>query len=238
MPTPTRPRKTVTRTPEDVAAVQERYATRIKARLGSRNVDAQSARDGILDCFVATYFGGLQQGIGGYLGIDASEEHVARIAQALFKKKLVAHGATFDAPTVDALDKVRMEVDKELHFHALPAELRGVHDQVCSLMLSKAEGSLSHNGAKSAVKGHEAKARAVPAPAPAATSRGQLAHASQPTPQPAALGGSTVSLGLRAALAAYLEESAAAVREGASGDVLVQRLARLERLFATLRDFE
>lgn len=236
MPTQTRPQEIVTRTPEHVSAVQERYATRIKARLASRNVDAQSARDGILDCFVATYFGGLQQGIGGYLGIDASEEHVARIAQALFKKKLVAHGATFDAPTVDALDKVRMEVDKELHFHALPAELRGVHDQVCSLMLSKAEGSLSHNGETSAVKGHAAKARAVPAPAPAARAP-QASQATHPTPQPASAG-TTVSFGLRAALAAYLEESAAAVRAGASGDALVQRLARLDRLFATLRDFE
>lgn len=250
MPTPTRPQKIVTRTPEDVAAVQERYATRIKARLGSPNVDANSARDGILDCFVATYFGGLQQGIGGYLGIDASEEHVARIAQALFKKKLVAHGATFDAPTVDALDKVRMEVDKELHFHELPAELRGVHDQVCSLMLSKAEGTLDHNGAKSAVKGSKPHAPAVSNPAPsnppklaisesaASMAQRPTDHAvARPTPQPAAPG-SSVSLGLRTALAAYLEESAMAVRQGAGSDELAQRVSRLERLFATLRDFE
>ncbi|MFK8001305.1 MAG: hypothetical protein AB8H86_17045 [Polyangiales bacterium] len=211
--------------------MQQRYAARIKARLGSPKVDAKSARDGILDCFVATYFGGLKQGIGGYLGIDASEEHVARIAQALFRKKLVNYGATFDEPTVDALDRVRTEVDQELHFQALPAELKGVHDQVCSLMLSKAEGTLAHDGKKSAVTGRGSHPPLTigrmsrPPEAPPAT---------RPTPQPA----STVSFGLRSALAAYLEESAAAVREGASDDELAKRLARLERLFATVRDFE
>lgn len=213
--------------------MQQRYAARIKARLGATNVDAKSARDGILDCFVATYFGGLKQGIGGYLGIDASEEHVARIAQALFKKKLVNYGATFDDPTVDALDRVRTEVDQELHFQALPAELKGVHDQVCSLMLSKAEGTLAHEGARSAVTGRGShppltigRMSRPPEPPPPSAARS--------TPQPA----SSVSFGLRSALAAYLEESAAAVREGASDDELEKRLARLERLFATVRDFE
>lgn len=231
MPTSSRPKRPSTRSPEEISAVQQRYAARIKARLGATSVDAKSARDGILDCFVATYFGGLKQGIGGYLGIDASEEHVARIAQALFKKKLVNYGATFDEPTVDALDRVRTEVDQELHFQALPAELKGVHDQVCSLMLSKAEGTLAHEGTRSAVTGRGShppltigRMSRPPEPPPAG----------RPTPQPA----SSVSFGLRSALAAYLEESAAAVREGASDDELEKRLARLERLFATVRDFE
>lgn len=209
--------------------MQQRYAARIKARLGAPNVDAKSARDGILDCFVATYFGGLKQGIGGYLGIDASEEHVSRIAQALFKKKLVNHGATFDDPTVDALDRVRAEVDQELHFHALPAELKGVHDQVCSLMLSKAEGTLAHDGTKSAVTG-----RASQTPLTIGRMSRPPEPAARATPPPA----STVSFGLRSALAAYLEESAAAVREGAGDDELAERMSRLERLVTTVRDFE
>ena len=238
MPTPTRPQKKIEpRTPQEIAAVQERYATRIKARLSSPNVDAKSARDGILDCFVATYFGGLKEGIGGYLGIDASEEHVARIAQALFKKELVNHGATFESPRVDALDKVRAEVDQELHFHSLPAELRGVHDQVCSLMLSKAEGTLDHGGAKSAVKHRVSRPRAQ-----AIAQRPTDHAAARPTPQlaePVSSGGaSTVSIGLRSALTAYLEESAMAVRSGAGSNELAERFSRLERLFATLRDFE
>ncbi|MFT5355202.1 MAG: hypothetical protein ACI9KE_002418 [Polyangiales bacterium] len=223
----------MTRPPEEISAVQHRYATRIKARLGAPNIDAKSARDGILDCFVATYFGGLKQGIGGYLGIDANEEHVARIAQALFKKKLVAHGSSFDEPTVDALDRVRAEVDHELHFHMLPAELKGVHDQVCSLMLSKAEGTLSHDGARNAVTGRASQA---PAALGRITPRPMNPIAGRPTPTPS--NRSSVSLGLRTALSAYLEESAQAVSAGADGEELAKRLTRLERLFATVRDFE
>ncbi len=218
------------RTPGEIAAVQERYASRIKARLGAPNIDPMSARDGILDCFVATYFGGLKEGIGGYLGIDASEDHVARIAQALFRKKLVAHGATFDAPTVSALDKVREEVDQELHFHDLPAELRGVHDQVCSLLLSKAEGTLPHRGATSVAR--TSSAPQAPATVTRPTPTRPTSAATGSTPRP------SVSIDLRNALATFLEEMAAGVREGEAPSQLTARLAKANRLLETLQDFE
>ncbi len=110
-----------------VEEVQARYAKRIKARLAQPKIDMASARDGILDCYVSTYFGGLKMGISGYLGIDASEEQVAHIAQNLFRKRLREHGSSFENPSVEALDRVKQEVDEELHFDELPAEIQGLH---------------------------------------------------------------------------------------------------------------
>ena len=203
---------------QEVQEVQDRYAKRLKARLAQPKIDVVSARDGILDCFVATYFGGLKQGIAGHLGIDAREEQVAHIAQALFRKKLRARGASFEAPTIDTLEAVKSEVDAEWHFHELPAELSGIHDQVCSLMLSKAEGSLDHAGARSAVRPSGSAA----APVPSTTSAPR----------------SSTNLNLRAALADYLEETSAIVREGESVSALRDRLAKVRQLLETIGAFE
>lgn len=209
----------------EVEAVRQKYAARIKARLGQSEIDVQAARDGMLDCFVATYFGGLEHGIKGYLGIDAKEEQVAQVAQSLFKKRLRAQGSSFESPSVEALDRVKQEVDAELHFEELPAELRGLHDQVCTLMLSKADGALEHHGDRSVVKG-----------AAAATQSADRSVASRPNTQEARPSVPSVSIGLRATLIAYLEESAAAA---ATDDVgtLRARLAKLDKLVGVIGDF-
>lgn len=205
----------------DIDAVRERYATRIKARLGEPSIDVKAARDGMLDCYVATYFGGLQHGIKGYLGMDAKEEQVAQVAQALFKKRLRAHGSSFEAPTVAALDRVKQEVDQELHFEELPGELRGLHDQVCSLMLSKADGALEHRGDRSVVRdASSAPTEAVPSQAKQRSARTTDVHG-----------------GLRDSLAAYLRETADGV-DSFSAEQLHTRLKKVGRLVAVIEDFE
>lgn len=209
---------------QEVAAVQEKYAKRIKARLARPEIDIVSARDGILDCFVATYFGGLKEGVAGYLGIDAREEQVAQIAQTLFEKRLVGHGASFEKPTVDALDRVKTEVDRELHFSELPGELRGLHDQVCSLMLSKADGMLEHDGDRSAVASAAHKPTAV-------------APISAPAPKSPRSPGSSAARGLRDALSAYLDDTANVAREGAETAELRARVEKLSRLVDVLAEF-
>ncbi len=203
------------------AEVQQKYANRIRARLANPTIDVVSARDGILDCFVATYFGGLQQGITGYLGIDASEEQVSRVAQQLFRKKLKAVGGSFDAPTVAHLDRVKQQVDAELHFEELPAELRGLHDQVCTLMLAKAEGTLDHNGASSSVR-DSSKSN------PASEKR------ARPTPRPSADQGPREHV--RTAILAQLAAMHAAVREGKSLSHAVTQLSALVAADEALRD--
>ncbi|MEM9195216.1 MAG: hypothetical protein AAGF12_38945 [Myxococcota bacterium] len=243
---------------QDIASVQSKYGQRIKARLAQDKIDLPAARDGMLDCYVATYFSGLKQGIGGYLGINAREEQVAQIAETLFRKRLRQHGATFEQPTVDALDRVKEEVDKELHFAELPAELRGIHDQVCSLMLAKAEGQLAHEGDKSVVGRTPSGApvstvsAGAETGAPPPASAAPVKHTprpvviSRPTPMgpvPASLAPTesvpavpTVESGLRDAVVACLSEATHAARNGASVEELRQHIGKLERLVEVLAE--
>ena len=126
------------------AAIQERYAARVKARLERAEITVADARDGLLDCFLASYFQGVHLGLKSLAAIEGGDDEIARVTAAMFRRRLRAHGASFEAPTVAALAQVKDEVDAELHLIELPAELRGVHDQVCALLLAKADGALPH----------------------------------------------------------------------------------------------
>ena len=234
--------------------VQGRYASRIKARLAQPAIDVRSARDGMLDCFVSTYHAGLSAGVKGILGIDASEAQVARVARNMFRKRLASHGASFEEPTVSALDAIKSEVDDELHFEELPAELRGVHDQVCSLLLAKAEGTMGHSGRESAVRARApvtppAKAPPRPPRVPKGASSISRATAAQASSEPesntidtdttpAPIPTGAVTDGIRAAIRSYVDEFQAALGSGESAASLAERVSRLERLVGTLREFD
>jgi hypothetical protein len=146
--------------------VHDAYVKRLKARLARPVITIADARDGILDCFVSTYFEGVNHGLKHLVGVRAEPDEVARVAAQMFRTRLAKHGVSFDAPTLEALSRVKEEVDQEFHFAELPAEHRAVHDQVCTLLVAKADGTLAHRGDKSVV---------TKAPAGAATPAGEVA---------------------------------------------------------------
>ncbi len=235
-------------------AIQERYAARIKARLARPALDVRDARDGILDCFIATYHAGVAGGLQSILGVHGSEDEVSRVTTAIFRRKLAARGGSFDAPTVEALTLVKDEVDHELHVHELPAELRGVHDQVCALLLAKTDGLLAHDGDRSAMRVTASSAPPVSTSAATITAGAAVAPVAPVAPviavapptitggvaltRPVVDHGVRVTVELRAALATCLEGLAAQAVAGATTASLDRGLARAARLIATLADFD
>jgi hypothetical protein len=143
-----------------VSLTREQLVSRIKPRLAAKNLTVFEARDGICDCFVSTYLGGIDAGVSA-LQIKASSSELQRIAEQIFKRRLVKHGATWESPNVDALERVKLEADAELHFDQLPAELSAMHDQVCSLLIGKVSGLLPHRGDKSVVTAEVRKSNEV-----------------------------------------------------------------------------
>ncbi len=192
-------------------SVAERYAQTIKGRLSKKTINVAEARDGILDCFVASYHNGLAHGMKAVLDINAGPEDVARVAAPIFRRRLKNHDAPFEAPTIAALAAVKEEADRELRFDELPAEFRAVHDQVCNLLLAKAEGQIAHEGDRSVLE------------PPRSAGRASI--------------GAGVSGSLRRALETDLRESAdCAVVEPVSG--LRARLQRSLRLLDSIEEFE
>ena len=208
--------------------IQERYANRVKARLDRPLITVAEARDGILDCFIATYFQGVAMGLKSLVAVEGGDDEVARVTAAMFRRRMREHGASFDAPTIDALLAVKDDVDRELHVTELPAEIRGVHDQVCSLLLAKADGSLAHQPGRSAV-----------APAASATTAAAAAPRPLPSPPPPP-SNAAAGLGdeLRRVLARHLQQVAKDVVAGAAPDAVRAALARTETLLAAVVAFD
>ncbi len=226
--------------PAAAKAVSERYAVTVKARLAKPKIDILEARDGMLDCFVASYHNGLAAGMKAILDVDATPEDVARIAAAIFRRRLKNRNVPFEAPTIDALSAVKEEADREFHFEELPAEFRAIHDQVCALLLSKAEGTMEHRGDSSVVARPPAAAT-TPTPGfakPVAPRSPSVAGAPTPAPRPADTSArSSVSAPLRRALDTYLRETAD--RSGKDPIVALRgRLHRALRLLESIEDFE
>ncbi len=217
-------------------AIQERYALRIKQRLAQPRLELRDARDGILDCFVATYHAGVANGLESILGIRGSETEVGRVTTAIFRRRLSTHGVTFEAPTVDALAAVKAECDDELHIAELPSELRAIHDQVCALLLAKVDGLLGHTGDRSAVRtapppdGAPVRT-APPLPPMSAATPAAAAPRPQSTPEDRA------KAELRRTLALWLREVGERAQQGADPSALARDLARASQLLAALTAF-
>lgn len=223
--------------------VHDKYVTRLRARLSRPKITVEDARDGILDCFVSTYYEGVKQGLEGILGIHAEPDQVAQVASKMFRDRLAKRGLDFDAPTADGLSEVKEELDEEFHFAELPAELSATHDQVCSLLLAKADGLLEHHGDRSVIRAKTSSARPEPrvvAPRPPATNHTISFEPPPPpaTPPPAMARrrASSVTTSLREALAAYLEETRDLVTD-ADPAMLIERLERARTLAKAIGDF-
>ncbi len=230
--------------PAAAKAVSERYAVTVKARLAKPKIDVLEARDGMLDCFVATYHNGLSAGMKAMLDVDATPEDVARIAAAIFRRRLKNRNVPFEAPTIDALAAVKEEADREFHFEELPAEFRAIHDQVCALLLSKAEGTMNHRGDQSVLQQRPPAAATTPtpgygtpAPRPASIAQTPPPRRAESEPLVGTATRSSVSTPLRRALDTYLRETA----DRAGKDPIVAlrgRLHRALRLLESIEDFE
>ncbi|MEO0460801.1 MAG: hypothetical protein AAF219_08150 [Myxococcota bacterium] len=195
---------------EDIERARESLASRIKSRLAKPAISVTDARDGIRDCFVSTYLGGLAHGFA-RMNIQGDAQSIAAVAERILRDKLREAGASWEAPTVEALEAIKDRTDQEMHIVELPAELREVHDRVCDLLLAKASGLLEHHGDRSVV----ARSSQVPASAP------------QAAPDP-------IETSLRQTVVAYLAQFSEAVQRGESPSDLMARTAKLSRLLETL----
>ncbi|MBV1859466.1 MAG: hypothetical protein KUG77_13720 [Nannocystaceae bacterium] len=239
--------------------VQDKYVARLRARLARPKITVEDARDGMLDCFVSTYHTGVKQGLKGIIGVNASPDQVAQVASRMFRDRLAKRGFSFENPSIDALNDVKEEIDQEFHFSELPAEVSATHDQVCSLLLAKADGLIEHHGDQSVVGVQEPastaptareiqKNPAVRTPAPRPDRTGTRAVVAVPPPaapirrpiaptvRPTVVATSPVTDNLRLALAGYLGEVQQATAHADPVDLLA-RLDRARSLAQSIADF-
>ncbi len=179
-------------------------AQSIKLRLAADAISPTDARDGLRDCFIASYLGGVSQGFRNF-EIQGDVNQVSQVIDGMFRQKLKARGSSWEHPNTEALYQVKEQLDREIHLHELPVELRSVHDQVCNLLLSKASAQLPHRGDRSVVT-KDAPIRQSP-----------------------------VEHSVRRSVIAYLKQIAIAVDKGIAAERLLEDVEGLKHLLEGLR---
>jgi hypothetical protein len=91
------------------------------------------ARDAMLGCFVTIHGETLKRGAQ-LLGKAMSDEQAEQHATVIMKGLL---GTQWDRPSRAALQTAKVRMDQKMNFSQAPQDLQDMHDQVCSLIVSK-----------------------------------------------------------------------------------------------------
>lgn len=109
----------------------------VKKMLAKARTDAAitpvEARDAMLGCFVTIHGETLKRGarlLGKPLNDEEAEQHATVIMKGLL-------GAQWEQPTRQSLQTAKVRMDQKMNFSQAPQDLQELHDQVCSLIVSK-----------------------------------------------------------------------------------------------------
>lgn len=109
----------------------------VKLMLNKARSDAAitpvEARDAMLGCFVTIHGETLKRGAS-LLGKPLTDEQTEQHATVIMKGLL---GTQWDKPTKRDLENAKVRMDQKMNFSQAPQELQDLHDQVCSLIVSK-----------------------------------------------------------------------------------------------------
>lgn len=99
----------------------------------ANEISTFEAREALLGCFVAIHGETLKRGaqiLGKNLTPDEVESHATAQMRLLM-------GNDFDNPSKKSLYEVKPKLDQKMNFSKVDADLKNMHDQVCSMILSK-----------------------------------------------------------------------------------------------------
>lgn len=91
------------------------------------------ARDAMLGCFVTIHGETLKRGAQ-LLGKPLTDEQTEHHATVIMKGLL---GTQWDNPSQQALAHAKERMDQKMNFSQAPQDLQDLHDQVCTLIVSK-----------------------------------------------------------------------------------------------------
>ena len=91
------------------------------------------AREAMLGCFVTIHGETLKRGAT-LLGKALRDDEAETMARTYMQTSM---GEAWDKPTAQALEEVKVRLDQKMNFSRAPQDLQDLHDQVCTLIVSK-----------------------------------------------------------------------------------------------------
>lgn len=120
------------------AIAESPFEASLRQRLALDKLSPEDARDGIIECFVATHRRSLvQEGPATESAAAFQGKFEARI-RGMMREFFEARGASFDEPRIELLQQARLYLEKKLGLRNLPDWILAEHNEVCSELVSKA----------------------------------------------------------------------------------------------------
>jgi len=119
------------------AVTESPFEASLRERLALDKLSPEDARDGIIECFVATHRKSLApEGPGTESAAALQGRFEARI-RGMMREFFTAQGASFDEPRIELLEKAKSYLEQRLGIHGLPGGILAEHNKICTELISK-----------------------------------------------------------------------------------------------------
>lgn len=114
------------------------FAASLTARLAMDILSPQDARDGLIECFVASYRKTFPKGSQTPDAIASSEGRFEARVRKMMREFFTSEGASFDEPPVELLESAKSYLEHRLGIQGLPGGILAEHNKICTELIAKA----------------------------------------------------------------------------------------------------
>ncbi len=119
------------------AVTESPFEASLRERLALDKLSPEDARDGIIECFVATHRKSLAQEAPATESLPAYQGKFEASVRRMMREFFAAQGASFDEPRIELLQQARLHLEEKLGLDNVPEPILAEHNEVCAELISK-----------------------------------------------------------------------------------------------------
>lgn len=119
------------------AVTESPFEASLRERLALDRLSPEDARDGIIECFVATHRKSLVQEGPATESLPAYQGKFEASVRRMMREFFAAQGASFDEPRIELLQQARLHLEEKLGLDNVPEPILAEHNEVCTELISK-----------------------------------------------------------------------------------------------------
>ncbi|MQY70688.1 hypothetical protein GH141_01985, partial [bacterium] len=119
------------------AVTESPFEASLRERLALDKLSPEDARDGIIECFVATHRKSLAQEAPATESLPAYQGKFEASVRRMMREFFAAQGASFDEPRIELLQQARLHLEEKLGLDNVPEPILAEHNEVCAELIYK-----------------------------------------------------------------------------------------------------
>jgi len=119
------------------AITESPFEASLRQRLALDRLSPEDARDGIIECFVATHRKSLAPEGAGTVSAAALQGRFETRIRGMMREFFAEQDASFDEPRIELLEKAKSYLEERLGIQGLPGGILAEHNKICAELISK-----------------------------------------------------------------------------------------------------